>query len=149
MLSLLGSLLGFGTSFLPEVMGFFKQKQSNSHELAMMEKVTEREEKVQASKLQMVEVQGITDEAVSARKAEARVTTKAAQWAINLSATVRPIITYAFFIEFGVLTLAVFQDWITMEEYKMVWNNEMQAVWAAVVSFWFGARELRKRSGRA
>ena len=31
----------------------------------------------------------------------------------------------------------------------MVWNNEMQAVWAAVVSFWFGARELRKRSGKA
>ena len=37
MLSLLGSVLGFGTSFLPSVMGFFEKKQANKQELLMLE----------------------------------------------------------------------------------------------------------------
>jgi len=37
MLSLLGSLLGFGTSFLPKVMEFFQDKQDKKHELQVME----------------------------------------------------------------------------------------------------------------
>tara|TARA_R110000751_G_scaffold100692_2_gene194661 strand:- start:457 stop:906 length:450 start_codon:yes stop_codon:yes gene_type:complete len=149
MLSLLGSLLGFGTSIIPDIMGFFKEKQANKHELSMMDKVTDREVKVQNVKLQMTEITADSGEANAARQTHAKVTVKSSQWVINLSASVRPVITYAFFVELIVLTVAVFNDWITQTEYTMVWNNEMQAVWAAVVSFWFGARELRKRSGKA
>ena len=149
MLTLLGSLLGFGTSFLPEVMKFFSKGQDNKLELAMMDKTTERAVQVENVKLQMTDIRADSGEANAARKAEATVTVHASQWVVNLSASVRPIITYAFFVELVVLTIAVFANWITEDEYKMVWNNEMQAVWAAVVSFWFGARELRKRSGKA
>ena len=38
MLSLLGSVLGFGTSFLPKVMDYFQDKQDKAHELEMMDK---------------------------------------------------------------------------------------------------------------
>jgi hypothetical protein len=34
MFSLLGSLLGFGTSFLPKVMDYFQDKQDKKHELS-------------------------------------------------------------------------------------------------------------------
>ena len=37
MISLLGTLLGFGTSIVPEVLGYFKQQQANKQELAMLE----------------------------------------------------------------------------------------------------------------
>mgnify|MGYP000374230639 CR=1 FL=1 len=37
MLSLLGSVLGFGNSFLPSILGFFEKGQSNKHELKMLE----------------------------------------------------------------------------------------------------------------
>ena len=37
MFGLLGTLLGFGTSIIPEILGFFKQKQADSHELKMIE----------------------------------------------------------------------------------------------------------------
>ena len=33
MLALLGSALGFGTSIIPEILGYFKQKQANDQEL--------------------------------------------------------------------------------------------------------------------
>ena len=38
MLSLLGSLLGFGTSFLPRILDYFKEKRDQAHELSMMDK---------------------------------------------------------------------------------------------------------------
>jgi hypothetical protein len=36
MIALLGSLLGFGTSFLPQVLGFFQAKQEHKNKLEMM-----------------------------------------------------------------------------------------------------------------
>ena len=38
MLSLLGSVLGFGTSFLPKVMDYFQDKEDKKHELLLMDK---------------------------------------------------------------------------------------------------------------
>lgn len=147
MLSLLGAGLGFFTSIVPDILGFFKQKQADKHELAMMDKMTERAVQESEAKLQMIDETMSGEEANTARNAEAKVAVKADKWVTNLSGTVRPVITYAFFIEIMVLTLAVFNGWIDKEQYQMVWNHEMQAVWAAVVSFWFGSRELRKRTG--
>ena len=37
MISLIGTLIGFGTSIVPEVLGYFKQKQANEQELRMLE----------------------------------------------------------------------------------------------------------------
>ena len=37
MITLLGSLLGFGTSFLPEVLNYFKAGQEHKHNLERMQ----------------------------------------------------------------------------------------------------------------
>ena len=37
MMALLGSLLGFGTSFLPEVLNYFKANQEHKHNLERMQ----------------------------------------------------------------------------------------------------------------
>ena len=36
MIALLGSLLGFGTSFLPQILGFFQQKQEHKNKIETM-----------------------------------------------------------------------------------------------------------------
>ena len=36
MISLLGSLLGFGTSFLPQILDFFKQAQAHKQKMETM-----------------------------------------------------------------------------------------------------------------
>ena len=46
MLALLGSALGFGTSIIPEILGYFKQKQANDQELAMLEAKAKYAEKL-------------------------------------------------------------------------------------------------------
>ena len=144
MLSLLGSLLGFGTSFLPSVMDYFKQKQDNEQELAMMDKQILAQEKIAGQKLQMVEAQGDIDALKAALSEDKSTVGKSSQWVINLSATVRPIMTYALFLEFIALTALLSADVINQADYDKIWNNEMQAIWAAVVCFWFGARQFKK-----
>ena len=145
MLSLIGSVLGFGTSFLPKVLGYFEEKRDQAHELAMMDKQLEQQLQMGAQKLQMMDAEADIRETEALHKEHASITMKASKWCINLSASVRPVITYCLFIEFAALTLSVNMDWITAQQYMMIWNNEFQAVWAAVVSFWFGQRSFNRK----
>ncbi|MGA0170883.1 MAG: hypothetical protein ACO3JV_14515 [Pseudomonadales bacterium] len=145
MLSLLGSLLGFGTSFLPKVMDYFQDKQDKAHELALMDKQLEQQKVIGAQKLQMVNVEADIRESEALLKHDAGLQKRSSQWIVDLAASVRPIVTYLLFVEIFVLTWLLALDMITTEMYRLVFNNEMQAVWAAVVSFWFGARTMARK----
>ncbi|MDB4725930.1 hypothetical protein OAF54_00745 [bacterium] len=145
MLSLLGSLLGFGTSFLPKVMDYFQDKQDKAHELNMMDKQLAQQEVLGAQKLQMVNVEADIGETKALMKHSSKLQGSASQWIVDLAASVRPVMTYLLFLEFIGLTVCLNMDWMTEAQYVLIWNNEMQAVWAAVVSFWFGARTMARR----
>ena len=145
MLSLLGSLLGFGTSFLPKVMDFFQDKQDKAHELRLMDKQLENQKVLGAQKLQMTHVEADIRESEALLKHDANLQNKASPFVVNLAASVRPIVTYLLFLEIFILTFAVQFGWMDQEQYKLIWNNEMQAVWAAVVSFWFGSRTMARK----
>ena len=67
------------------------------------------------------------------------------QWVV-IAATVRPVLSYLFFVEFFALTLCVNMGWMTLEQYGRVWNDDAQAIFAAVVSFWFGSRAMARKS---
>ena len=146
MLSLLGSLLGFGTSFLPKVMDFFQDKQDKAHELRLMDKQLDQQKALGEIKLQHMHVEADIREGEALLKHSSNLQSKASPWVTNLAASVRPGLTYLLALEFGVLTLCISMDWMTMEQYQMVWNDEFQAVWAAVVSFWFGSRTMARKT---
>ena len=54
MMALLGSLLGFGSSFLPEVLSYFKANQAQKHRMEMMQLETELAQK--RSEMKLVEL---------------------------------------------------------------------------------------------
>jgi len=145
MLSLLGSLLGFGTSFLPKVMDYFQDRQDKAHELAMMDKQKEQQIALGELQIKHINIQADIDETKNLLKHDTGLTNKSNQWVVNLAASVRPVITYLLFIEFVTLTFMVAFGLIDNDMYRMIWNNEFQAIWAAVVSFWFGARTMARR----
>ena len=145
MLSLLGSLLGFGTSFLPKVMDYFQDRQDKAHELAMMDKQKEQQIALGELQIKHINIQADIDETKNLLKHDTGLTSKSNQWVVNLAASVRPVITYLLFIEFVTLTFMVAFGLIDNDMYRMIWNNEFQAIWAAVVSFWFGARTMARR----
>ena len=59
MISLLGSLLGFGTSIIPEVIGYFKQKQANEQELAMLEAKAKFADQMAKLKIQELDAKAV------------------------------------------------------------------------------------------
>ena len=146
MLSLLGSLMGFGTSFLPKVMDYFQDKQDKAHELKLMAAQIEQQKVLGEIKLQHMHVEADIKETAALMRHSSKLQSKASPFITNLAASVRPCITYLLFLEFAALSVCVNMDWITMEQYKMIWNDEFQAVWAAVVSFWFGARTMARKT---
>ncbi len=135
MLTLLGSLLGFGTSLVPKVIDFFQDRADKKHELEVMTRQAEIQLDKTAIDANIREVETIHEHDSSL---------DGAPWVNTLRASVRPVITYMFFTEFVVLTVAVWGGWITTTEYTLIWNSETQALWAAIAAFWFGGRQFRK-----
>jgi len=66
-----------------------------------------------------------------------------------LRGSVRPVITYAFFLMFVtvevVIMLKVMEsggDW--KDAVELMWSPETQGLFAAIISFWFGNRAVSK-----
>lgn len=149
MLSLLGSLLGFGTSFLPKLLGFFEEKRDQAHELRLMDKQLEQQKALGAQKLQMMHVDADIREGEALLKHDSGLHRRASQWVINLAATVRPIIAYLFFMEFFALTALLAFKLITLDFYNAIWNEPMQAIFASVIGFYFGSRTFNRNRGHS
>ena len=155
MLTLLGALLGFFSSSFPEVLKFFNQKRDRAHELAIMDKQIELSKSGQSSRLEEVRLQAESAEQVALYHHAKRSNIKQASlgqtslWVDALAASVRPVITYAFFGLYGVIKVS---QWIILtktlpsaQSFVFLWSGEDEALFAAVMSFWFGHRALIKR----
>ncbi len=145
MLTLISSVLGFGTSFLPKVLGYFEEKRDQAHELKMMDKQLEQQIQLGNQKMQMMNIDADIRETETLHKEHASITRKSSQWVINLSSSVRPVMTYLLFIEFLILTFMLAFGAIDNQMYMMVWNEPTQSVWAAVVCFWYGQRSFNRK----
>lgn len=146
MLSLLGSLLGFTTSFLPKLLGYAQDKRDKAHELAMIAAQTDAQVKLEGVKLEAMHVNADIRGDEALLKHDSKLQSHASQWVVNLAATVRPVLSYLFFVEFFALTLCVNMGWMTIGQYNAIWNDDAQAIFAAVVSFWFGSRTMARKT---
>lgn len=151
MMSLLGSLLGFGTSFLPEVLNFFKAGQEHKQKLETMRMEAELLEKRSALKLKELDKEADIAEAKGIYEHDRSI--DAGGFVNALRGSVRPVITYAFFIMFVcvevVIMLKVMEsggDW--KDAVELMWSPETQGLFAAIMSFWFGNRAVSKYYNR-
>tara|TARA_R100000306_G_C4375093_1_gene141620 strand:+ start:1856 stop:2293 length:438 start_codon:yes stop_codon:yes gene_type:complete len=145
MLSLLGSVLGFGTSLIPKLLGYFEEKRDQKHELEMMDKQLQHQLQLGNQKMQLMEVDASIREIESLHKEHSKITVKSSQWVINLSSTVRPLITYFLFGEFILLTGLLSFGYIDNGMFSLVWSSEISAVWSSIVCFWFGQRTFSRK----
>ena len=71
-------------------------------------------------------------------------------WVEALQSFVRPVITYAFFVVFAVVKITALNSMMQADGVSLaialqsVWDEESQALFAAVMSFWFGSRQISK-----
>ena len=152
MISLLGSLLGFGTSFLPSVMGFFEKKQANKQELLMLEAKAKYASELSKLKLQEMDAQADIEEVKGLYKhAESLAQANKSTFVSALQASVRPVITYAFFTVFAFVkityvVIAVQAGTEVLPAILEAWDSESQTIFAAIISFWFGNRLFKARA---
>ena len=171
MLTLISSLISFLMGGLPKVLDFFQDRADKSHELKLAQMQTERElqllqagyvaqQRIEEIKLDEIKTETASQEKVSlidAQKSEMEaiyahdvaIGQGASEWMINYRTGVRPTITYGFF---GLLMLVeiglFFYGWNRGVEFKdlanMLWDDDTQALFAAIISFHFGGRAFGK-----
>lgn len=149
MIALLGSLLGFGTSFLPQVLDFFKQKQEHKNKLELLELQGELAARGASLQLDILDKKAELEET----KAIYNYANPTSGFSAGLAASVRPVITYLFFALFMatkvIIMLKVLEeggDW--KEAVDLMFDAETQGLFAAVISFWFGQRSVSKFMGK-
>ena len=148
MVTLLGSLLGFGTSFLPSVLDYFKEKQNHQQDIEKMRVQMELAQKKSELKIKELDAEADIQETKSIYEHDRSI--DAGGFINGLRGSVRPVITYAFFGLFaatkGVVIYALIVnqnvDWTLAVE--QAWDSETSALFAAVMSFWFGNRAVSK-----
>ena len=149
---IVGSLLGFGGSVVPAVTEYFGKKQDNAFELKKMEKKAQLIKAGYTYEMQMFEQQASDKE--HARLIDHDISINRGTGFISgLQRSVRPIITYSFFILFATVEITLLQKAMAMdipfnEALAVIWDDDTQAIWAAVVSFWFGSRAIEKSRTR-
>lgn len=152
MMALLGSLLGLLGSALPEFFKATQAKRDAAHELAMFKLQCEHAEKLQAGKLQELTLSASVEEAKILHQPLPSV---GIAFVDALAGSVRPVLTYLFFMTYVAVKAAQYDmllnptlPWQTpmsaAQALLALWGEEDQAIFAAIMSFWFGQRALLK-----
>jgi len=158
MIALFSALLGFASSILPE---FFKQHQDardKAHELALLDRQSAIEFQRAAVDLDKSIQAALAAQSTAVQESSrADIAANKASWVSAYSASVRPTITYAFFLLYAAVKSAQFWlllhpelPWQTASTLASalaaIWTEEDIAIFSAVIAFWFGDRMLRRRS---
>ena len=147
MITLLGSLLGFGTSFLPEVLNYFKRGQEQKHELQRMKMEIELMAKRSEFKIQELDKEAEIKEAEGLYKHDS---VDAGGFINALRGSVRPVITYAFFGLFVAIKVPALISLMSLPEMQlnmalsMIWDDQTAGLFSAIMAFWFGNRAVSK-----
>ena len=149
MITLIGALLGFISSAFPDLLKIWRDAADRKHELAILQMQMEQQRQGHTNHLEEINVQ--------ADIAESRALYKTyhtgIKWVDALNGTVRPVLAYAFFLlyftikcmQFAMVDLASPLPW----HMDMLWSVEDQAIFAGIISFYFGQRAMSKvRSGK-
>ena len=147
MLTLLGSLLGFLSSAFPDFLKLWRDRADRKHELAILDRQMEAQRQGHTQRLEEIQIQA--DIAESKALYAHASQPSGVQWVEALRASVRPVITYAFFVLFATVKIAALLQLLDQgvgftSGLIAIWDAETQALFAAVMSFWFGQRALQK-----
>ena len=148
MLTFLGALLGFLTSGFPSVLKLIQDRADRKHELVILDKQIELQRQGHNQRLEEIKTQSDNLETQALYRHAS--TPSGIKWIEALRASVRPVITYAFFALFvfvKVVTLITLlqQGVLVMDGLLAIWDDETSALFAAVITFWFGSRMLKPR----
>jgi hypothetical protein len=147
MITLLASIAGFITSIIPEILKFFSDRTDKKHELEIMDRQIAWQR--QGINARLEEISGYID--VAETKALYSTFKSGICWVDALNASIRPVLAYSFFALYGTIKYYQFQMIAALSDRAIIetlWNIDDQAIFAGIISFYFGQRAMGKRYRR-
>lgn len=152
---IVSTILGAITSVLPEALRIWGRKQELDHERALFDL---RIKEFAAKSEYQMGVEEVRADAIEGKSLRDHDSKLDGGYFINrLRASVRPVITYLFFGTFlfvkAVGIYLIFQgnsnDYISLAYawdsiYGVIWGPDEQALFGAIIGFWFGSRAIEK-----
>ena len=148
MLSLLGSLLGFAGSAVPAITDHYAKKNEQKFELDKMRVAADIHKQGAADAL--IAFQAKAGDEEHARLIQHDISINQGQgWISALQRSVRPVITYSFFLLFVTIEVVLLRQAIeagmsVSESILILWDEDTKSIFAAIISFWFGSRAIDK-----
>ena len=149
MITIIGSLIGFGTSMLPRAFDMFQDWQDRKQELEIMDRQIKMAEMRHTQKLEQLNVQADIAESKAIYKHASKM--KNDGWVGRLRASVLPILTYLFFAVFAIVKGAALYAAIAYDHQdpvtaiSLLWDEETAGIFSAIIAFWFGSRTLARK----
>jgi len=147
MFALLSPILGIFGSLLPSIVRIFERKQELRHELELT-RIRMQEISLKGKlKADIENIKADVDEGKSVRSHD--MSLDGGKFINALRASIRPVITYAFFLLFVAVKIAAAyvmlkQGQSVPEMLKAVWDAETMALFSTIIGFWFGSRVFEK-----
>jgi len=146
MMTLLGSLLGFGSSFLPEVLNFFRAGQEHKQKMESLRLEMDLMSRRSELELSLLDKQADIKETEGLYKHDSM---DAGGFINALRGSVRPVITYVFFglfvaIKVTAIIALMGQGNDLGRSLSLIWDDATSGLFAAIISFWFGGRAVSK-----
>ena len=144
MISLLGSVLGFSTSMIPKIFSIIEEKQKFKNQMALM---------TAQSKMKQSELESLAkiQQNKSIYEHDQKIIENTSSGFINnLRSSVRPILTYCFFLTYVgfkivIIAIAIQEGDDTLVAIRDSYGEEDMGLLSICVSFWFGSK-MNERS---
>lgn len=148
MLSILGSLIGFASSAVPAITDSFKDKADKKHEIEKMKTMAELRAQGYDHEIKIYEQMGADKEHDRLIQHDISIN-QGSGFISGLQRSVRPVITYAFFGLFATIEIVLLMEALETgtefsEAIQLLWDEDTKAIFAAIISFWFGSRAIDK-----
>lgn len=147
MVTLIGSLIGFVSSAFPDLLKLFRDHQDRRHELTILQMQMEQQRQGHSERLE--EIGAHAD--ISENLALYKTYHSGVEWVDALNGTVRPVLAYCFFLLYAIVKIMQFSmiDFTNPLPWhlEMLWGQEDRAIFAGIISFYFGQRAMSKVRG--
>lgn len=171
MLTLLSTIVSFLAGGLPRFLEFMRDRSDKKQEIELLGMQIQRElelrklgfdaeaklEEIRSAQLEMetasreiqARIGAQSDEMKAIYHHDADIGEGASQWVINLRASVRPVVTYGFFILLVLIDIGIFFYGVAagasfVDVAAQLWDENTQALFASVIAFHFGGRAFGK-----
>ena len=161
MLAILSGILGFATSGLPSILGFFQQRGDQKHErdmaklqneqaMAMAQAGFQSQEKIAAIELEGINAQTYAQEREALYEHDAKLVEQSSQWVKTLNACVRPIIAFTFvallvFVDVAGFWWAVHTGADFGTSMDIIFSSDEMSIVGSIIGFYFGSRTWEKK----